>query len=372
MRKLCGSSLEYVLVFAMLGACSGSTPGMETSSASPAGSGAVPAGTPGPSTSSQAGMNAARAGSTATAAAGTRAQPTAAVGGSASAGTSASAGSAAGGAAAAGAQAGSAAMSGGATAAGSGGMVAEAGSAAGSGGSNSTPSGSCKPWPTASGSQSVSATIKVSGTYDGMLKRFVGSGPLGSGSQDEGQDPMFELANGATLKNVVIGAPAADGVHCTGSCTLENVWWEDVGEDAATLLGSSASQVMQVECGGARQADDKVFQHNGPGTIKLNDFYAENFGKLYRSCGNCKTQNERHVEMSNVDAKGGKAALAGINTNYNDTARFTNITIHDTAMKLSICDRYTGNSTGAEPSKTGSGADGSHCMYSASDIHWQP
>jgi pectate lyase len=328
-------------------------------------------------------MSARLAGRSAPATAGMSAQPTAAVGGIAAAGTSASAGAGAapssGGSAAPAGQGSPAAGSGG-VAAGSGGMIAAGGAggeaAAGAdgaaAGSGSTPTGSCKPWPTANGSQSVTATIKVSGTYDGMLKRFVGSGALGSGSQDEGQDAMFELANGSTLKNVVIGAPAADGVHCKGSCTLENVWWEDVGEDAATLEGSSASQVMSIECSGARKADDKVFQHNGPGTMKLNNVYVDTFGKLYRSCGNCKTQNERHVEMSNIDAKGGKAALAGINTNYNDTARFTNITIHDTAMKLDICDRYTGNNTGAEPSKTGSGPDGSHCIYSASDIHWQP
>ena len=36
--------------------------------------------------------------------------------------------------------------------------------------------------------------------------------------------------------------PAADGVHCKGSCTLRNVWWQDVGEDAATFKGTAASQ----------------------------------------------------------------------------------------------------------------------------------
>ena len=214
--------------------------------------------------------------------------------------------------------------------------------------------------------------MRVSGTYDGMFKRHVGSGSLGGGGQEEGQDPLFELSNGATLKNVVIGAPAADGVHCSGTCTLENVWWEDVGEDAATLKGSSASQVMTVECSGARKASDKIFQHNGPGTIRLHNVWVEDFGKVYRSCGNCDSQHERHVEMDTVDVKAGKSTLAGINTNYNDTAKFKNITVHDTAMKLSICDRYTGNNSGDEPKKTGSGADGRYCVFSPSDITWAP
>ncbi|WP_413230240.1 pectate lyase [Kitasatospora herbaricolor] len=45
---------------------------------------------------------------------------------------------------------------------------------------------------------------------------------------------MLEPADGAVLQNVVLGDPAADGVHCNGSCTLKNVWWDNVGEDAAT------------------------------------------------------------------------------------------------------------------------------------------
>lgn len=229
----------------------------------------------------------------------------------------------------------------------------------------------CAAWPTATGQQSVLATIRVSGSFDGELKRYAGAGPLGSGSQDEGQDPIFELADGATLENVIVGAPAADGIHCQGSCTLRNVWWEDVGEDAATLKGSSRNQVMNIECGGARKAEDKVFQHNGPGTIRIRDFVVEDFGKLYRSCGNCRTQHERHLEASRIEARGGKV-LAGVNTNYGDTATFEDITIHDSSMKMGICDRYTGNNSGSEPKKTGSGADGSSCIYDDSDIHWVP
>jgi hypothetical protein len=221
------------------------------------------------------------------------------------------------------------------------------------------------------GQQQVSSTIQVSGNYDGKLKRFVGSGALGGSGQQEGQDPIFQLAEGAVLENVVIGAPAADGIHCQGSCTLRNVWWEDVGEDAATLLGSSGNQVMSIECGGARKAADKVFQHNGPGTMRISNFYVEDFGKLYRSCGNCKTQHERHVEMSGIDARGG-SLLAGVNTNYHDTASFKDITVHDVDMKMHICARFTGNNQGDEPTKTGTGADGMTCMYSDSDIHWVP
>lgn len=43
-----------------------------------------------------------------------------------------------------------------------------------------------------------------------------------------------------------------------------------------------------VKGGGAKKADDKVFQHNGAGELKITNFDVSDFGKLYRSCGNCK------------------------------------------------------------------------------------
>jgi hypothetical protein len=223
-------------------------------------------------------------------------------------------------------------------------------------------------WPTPAGSdQLVTASIAVSGTFDGGMKRYVGSGPLGTGGQSESQDPIFDLANGATLKNVILGNPAADGVHCAGTCTLQNVWWEDVGEDAATFRGSSASLTYLVDGGGARHASDKIFQHNGAGTLTIRNFQASDFGKLYRSCGNCSTQYKRNSIFQNITLTAPGSAVAGINTNYGDTARFTLITIiGNSSMK--VCNKYTGNNTGAEPPLIGSGADGVNCIYSASDI----
>jgi pectate lyase len=239
------------------------------------------------------------------------------------------------------------------------------GGSSGSAGSAGTP-GNCTPWPAASSSTSVavSSTRQVSGTYDGMLQRFVGSGPLGTGGQQEGQAPLFELANGATLRNVILGSPAADGIYCQGSCTLENVWWEDVGEDAATFRGSSSSQTMTVRCSGAKGATDKVFQHNGAGTLTLQYFFAENFNKLYRSCGNCSTQYARHVVLQDVTARTGQT-LVGVNTNYGDSADFERVTVYG---RMTICERYTGNNTGAEPIRTGEGADSQYCRYESSDI----
>ena len=211
---------------------------------------------------------------------------------------------------------------------------------------------------------------------DGALRRYVSNG-LGDGSQTEGQSPIFQLANGATLQNVIIGAPAADGIHCSGTCTLRNVWWEDVGEDAATMLATSATQTMTISGGGARHAADKTFQHNGAGTIIINDFCVDDFAKLYRSCGNCGSQPTRHARMQNIDIRGSATteSLAGVNANFNDTAELHGLFIHLVAgARLpAICERYTGNTSGAEPPRISTGPFPPNCIYDpAVDVKYIP
>lgn len=55
----------------------------------------------------------------------------------------------------------------------------------------------------------------------------------------EGQaDTVFLLRKGATLKNAIIGKNQGEGVYCIGGgCTIENVWFEDVCEDAISMCG---------------------------------------------------------------------------------------------------------------------------------------
>jgi hypothetical protein len=224
-------------------------------------------------------------------------------------------------------------------------------------------------WPTPTGQVGVNGTIQVPASgLDGGMRRYC---CIGDGSQEESQDPMFQLAPGATLSNVIIGAPAGDGVHCSGACTLRNVWWEDVGEDAATFRGSGSPQFL-VDGGGARAAGDKVFQHNGPGTLTIQNFQATNFGTFYRSCGNCSTQSQRNVVIRNVTLTRPGNTVAGINTNYGDTARFSGITIvNDSSRAMVICRKYIGNNSGDEPTQVGTGADSTNCFYSTSDLTYR-
>ncbi|MDY7099997.1 MAG: pectate lyase [Actinomycetota bacterium] len=215
-------------------------------------------------------------------------------------------------------------------------------------------------WPAATGEQTVNETIQVSGTFDGGLTRFVAGPAVGDGGQGEGQDPVFRLADGATIENVILGAPAADGIHCDGECTIRNVWWEDVGEDAATFRADSASDRMLVDGGGARHASDKVFQHNGTGTLTIRNFEVEDFGKLYRSCGTC-TGSSRHVVLENITAIAPGLTIVGIDPGNGDTARFSNITVDG---DVDVCQIYDGTS------RIGEGP-GANCIYSASDITYR-
>lgn len=213
--------------------------------------------------------------------------------------------------------------------------------------------------------QTVNATIAVSGTFDGAGQRFVAGGALGDGGQSESQDPMFELADGATLTNVTLGFPAADGVHCKGSCTLRNVIWQDVGEDAATFTGTNATVV--VDGGSAAKGTDKVFQDNrrAGGSVTIRNFAVSDFGKLYRSCGNCENQAARRVTIENVTATAPGDVLAGVNANLGDRVTLSNITISGPgADEVHVCDIFEGNDTGAEPRKIATAPDGRSCVAS--------
>ncbi|WP_222596901.1 pectate lyase [Chitinophaga pinensis] len=123
--------------------------------------------------------------------------------------------------------------------------------------------------------------VKAGETYDGKGNTIIAQG-MGDGSQAEDQKPIFRLENGATLKNVKIGAPGCDGVHVYGNATLDNVEWIDVGEDAMTL--KSKGTVTLNNCI-AKNAYDKVLQINADGTININNFRVTTFGKVLRTNG---------------------------------------------------------------------------------------
>ncbi|KAJ3055946.1 hypothetical protein HK097_008655 [Rhizophlyctis rosea] len=206
-------------------------------------------------------------------------------------------------------------------------------------------------FPSATGTVVSADPISVTGSFDGGMKRYNRpSGYCQGQSEGTDKDTIFLLQDGASLSNVIIGADQGEGVYCLGSCTVTNVWWEDVCEDALSIKGSGTVKVIG---GGARGAEDKVFQHNGDATFSVSDFYVENFGKLYRSCGNCSKQYARKSSFSNIIAVKGKV-IAGINPNLGDSATFSNIAVNSVK---DVCVKYKGVTTG-EPSSVGSGPGG--------------
>ncbi|EWC44467.1 hypothetical protein DRE_06735 [Drechslerella stenobrocha 248] len=213
--------------------------------------------------------------------------------------------------------------------------------------------------PASSGSTTLPSARVISGTFDGGMIKYDRNPKVCQGQTETGEkDAMFILEAGATIRNVIIGPNQAEGIHCRGTCTIENVWWLDVCEDALTLKQSSGTSY--VSGGGALNAEDKIVQFNGRGTVQVKNFYANSYGKLVRSCGNCSGNGgPRNVVIDNVVARGG-GVLCGINTNYGDTCRISNSCQNSGKW----CDRYTGNSNGSEPTKIGSGPDGSYCTTS--------
>ncbi|EMR64287.1 hypothetical protein MGN70_007348 [Eutypa lata] len=176
------------------------------------------------------------------------------------------------------------------------------------------------PTPTDTKSLSEPQYIAAGETLDaGWVKydRGVACGGQGEGGE---ADTVFVLEDGATLRNVIIGADQGEGIYCLGSCTLEFVWFEDVCEDAISIKGDGTANIIG---GGAYHADDKVIQHNGCGQVNIINFYAEDYGKVYRSCGNCADNCARSVHMEGTTAVDG-GELIGINTNLGDTATYDN------------------------------------------------
>jgi pectate lyase C len=164
----------------------------------------------------------------------------------------------------------------------------------------------------------VRATIVVTNTaFDGGCTRYVAGPELGDGSQDEDQKPVFRIINGM-LRNVVLGAPAADGIHTEGNVTLNNVHWQDVGEDALTVKKSGT---VTIDGGTAFNADDKVFQINAASTFTVRNFVSSNGGKFIRQNGGSSFKVSMFID--NCDISDMDEAIARTDSSTT-TVRMTN------------------------------------------------
>ncbi|DBA05189.1 TPA: hypothetical protein N0F65_005039 [Lagenidium giganteum] len=222
-------------------------------------------------------------------------------------------------------------------------------------------------WPTSTGLVQYDKpyVVKAGETFDGGMKTYERSNVQCEGQKEGGPEhTVFLLEPGATLKNAIIGKNQREGVHCDKhDCTIDNVWWDDVCEDAFTIKGGTASSVTHVRGCGARHAEDKVIQHNGPGKVVIDGFYAQDFGKLYRSCGTCGNI-QRQVAMSNVLAVSPKVSVVTINENFKDHAVLDNIRIEN-KNKATVCAWTEGTDGKSEPKKIGDGSKPGLCDLSS-------
>lgn len=219
-------------------------------------------------------------------------------------------------------------------------------------------------WPSSNGSKNLGSGITVAGgeVYDGGMAVHEGSLEDCSTGDQDSVDPLIDVADGGTVRNVIFGKNVGDGIHCNGSCTIENVWFPYVCDDAISALGGGT---VSIKNSGFKNARDKTIQHNGSGTINLDTVYVETAGKLYRSCGEGCSGSSRTANLSNIVAIG-VDQIAGVSAN--DTVTLKNICVH---RSFSLCSIYEPGSSDEVTSGVNGSNEGpnANCKFTAADTH---
>ncbi|ORY61354.1 pectate lyase-domain-containing protein, partial [Pseudomassariella vexata] len=140
----------------------------------------------------------------------------------------------------------------------------------------------------------------------------------------------------STRSNVMLGATHREVVQCLGTCQLNDVWWTDVCEDAATFPQTSGPST--VNDGGAKDAEDKVFQHNGGGLLEVKNLYVENMGCMYQPGGTCGEMPARASTFDDIVVNGANM-VTGMNGNFEDTTTVLNSYV----VSESICELFEGS-----------------------------
>jgi len=139
-------------------------------------------------------------------------------------------------------------------------------------------------------------------TYDGKYEVLTAdANAMGAvlGDQSEKQKPLFLLAPGAGIKNVTITAPGCEGIHMMGNNVLDNITWEDVGEDAASVRSYFPGGRITIKNSKAFRAADKMFQFNTPCSVRIENFVGDDMGKLVKNMWH-KEDVPFYVDLNNV------------------------------------------------------------------------
>jgi len=237
-------------------------------------------------------------------------------------------------------------------------------------------------------------------------------------SDNEGQDPVISLKNGAVVSNLHIKAGAGGhGISClAGNCTLKNVTWDEVCEHAAgnysaggtySIYDSTAYQNLDSLAIDGNKPD-KFFQDNAIGsTMYVRNFTAimvdtdgslSSSGKILRTCGDCSANGGprtldldgltvKHVKSDRSTTASGNAidSIVGINSKWDSTVP-SSVAVADKATlrnlkiqgyKLSsdgvkstpaICVTYVGSRTSDASTKIAQEWNTTACDVSTSDV----
>lgn len=217
-----------------------------------------------------------------------------------------------------------------------------------------------------------------------LTNRFVNCGGktigLSCASNSETQPAVLTLRN-SSIRNVKLAANGgSDGIHCnSGNCTLADVVWNDICEDAATnkseggtmtIVGGSAYNASGSGYGGT---PDKIFQHNSKNstTIVAGGFTATGTnGKLWRSCGNCSSNGgPRNLLVYDVNINGAIGSIAGANRNFGDKATIRRLKIKNYVRgKPPVCEEFQGVQSGSSSTKYGEYWNTASCDVSTGDV----
>lgn len=178
-------------------------------------------------------------------------------------------------------------------------------------------------------------------------------------------DAVFIVHAGGVLKNAVIGGNQVVGVFCSDNkCAVDNVWSEDVCQAAVVI--DKGIGTTTVTGGGAKGASSRVVLGKAAGTVTIsNNFYMEDSGELFESCGTCGPV-KRVVIVDGVVSVNPTAELVRVNANYKDEADIVNAKIVTSNADYQVCTHYDGGKT---PVQTGSGLEGALCHYLPSGVN---
>ncbi|MET0385325.1 MAG: pectate lyase [Polyangiales bacterium] len=149
-------------------------------------------------------------------------------------------------------------------------------------------------------------------TYDGRGETLTADAALmrcdtSEGEQAESQRPYFLLAPGASLAHVTITYPGCEGAHMMGDNTLDDVTWQDAGEDAASVRSYFPGGAIAIINSEGHKAADKMFQFNVPCDVRIENFTGSDMGKLVRQNGG--ETFELKIDLNTVDVTGVVSAV---------------------------------------------------------------